>query len=112
MNRCKLLCWREFLFIVLDLVDVDTSDHRPELLRRLEDWNWPSGHFDRRTGPGISRHPRLAMSDLEGAEAPNFNILLRLQRFLDRVEECVDHTCAIFLRDHRTRRPRNLGGNS
>src|SRR3954451_2087235 len=76
---------REFLFVIRQIVDVDAGNHRPKLLRRLENRHRTGRNFDRRTSSRIARHARFPMPDLEGAKAANFNVLLRLQRFLYRV---------------------------
>src|SRR5579884_461504 len=98
--RAKCLRLRQFLF-VLELADVEAGDHGAQLLRRLEDRDRTRGNLDGRTSSGIPRHARLAMANLERAEAAHFDVLLPLEGFLDRLEERVDHPSAIFLRDHR-----------
>src|SRR5438093_3719389 len=100
---------RHFLHVVFQLRHVESSDHRAELLRRLEHWNGTSGDFDGRTRAGIARHARLAVTDLERAETAHFDVLLPLQSFLDRLEEGVDHAGAVFLGDHWPSGARNLG---
>jgi hypothetical protein len=52
------------------------------------------------------------VANLERTEAANLNVLLTLQRFLDRLEERIDHAGAVLLRDHRPSGPRNLGCDS
>src|SRR4051812_33566714 len=93
----KSLRVREFLFVIRQIVDVDARDHRPKLLRRLENRHRTSRNLDRRTSPRIARHARFPVPDLERPKAANFNVLLRLQRFLYRVKEGVYDSCAILL---------------
>ena len=52
------------------------------------------------------------MANLERAEATDLDVLLLLQRFLDRLEECVDDASAVLLGDHRPGSAGNLGGDS
>src|SRR5438045_2966964 len=98
---CNCLRVRQFLFVVVEVSDIDAGDHRAQLLRGFEHGNWTSRDFYWRTGPGVTGHPRLAVPDLEGAKAANLNVLLGLQRFLDRVEEGIDDSRAVLLGDHR-----------
>src|SRR6476660_6105504 len=106
----KRLRFRHLLGVVLQLLDGDVRDHRAKLLRRLEHRDRTSRHFDGRACARISRHARLPMADLERAETADLDVLLFLERFLDGVEERIDDSGAILLRDHRPGRAGYLGG--
>src|SRR2546423_12954163 len=108
----NLISLRDFFRLVLDVFLLDAGYHGAELLGGLEDRNRTGRDLDGRARPRISCHARLAMTDLEGAEAANFDVLLILQRFLDRLEECVDDPGAILLGNHRTRGPGDLLSDS
>jgi hypothetical protein len=60
---------------------------------------------DRLAGAGVARHARLAAPDLEGPEAPDLDVVLVLQRLLDRVEEGIHHAGAVLLGNERARGP-------
>ena len=69
----------------------------PQLLAGLEHRHRTRGHFNRIAGAWIPRHASLPAADLEGAEAAYLYVVLILKCFLDRVQERVDHSRAIFL---------------
>src|SRR3982751_1260649 len=52
------------------------------------------------------------MANLERAEASDLDVLLFLERFLDRIEERVDDAGAVLLGDHRPGRAGYLGGHA
>src|SRR5215207_706935 len=108
----KQLRFRHLLGVVLELFDGDVRHHRAELLRRLEHRHWARRDLDWRSSAGIARHPRLPMADLERAEAAHLDVLLFLERFLDRVEEGIDDAGTILLRDHGPGRAGYLGGHT
>ena len=68
-------------------------------------------HFNRIAGAWIPRHASLPAADLECAEAAYLYVVLILKCFLDRVQERVDHSRAIFLGNHGARRSRDGGGD-
>src|SRR5438105_2484876 len=103
---------RDFLRLVLDVALFDTSYHRAKLLRWLEYRNGTRGNLDRRTGAGVACHPRLSVSNLEGAEAADLDVLLALQRLLDGLQKGIDDARAVLLRNHRTRCPGDLFSDS
>src|ERR1700674_1189640 len=80
---------------------VYAGDEGAQLLRRLEYRHRPRGYLNRRSGAGISSHAGLSIANLEGAESPDLDVLLRLEGFLDRLEKSVHHTSAILLGNHR-----------
>ena len=92
--------------------EISTPDQGAELFGWLEDRDLKCRDFDGRPGAGISCHAGFSAADLESAETADFDILLMLERFLDRFEEGVDNARAVLLRDHGPRSPRNLGGDS
>src|SRR6185503_5354742 len=83
---------------------------RPQLLAGLEDWYRARGHFHRIAGARVPRHAGLAAANLEGAEAPNLDVVLILERVLDRLEERVNYPGAVLLGDHRSRGLGDRGG--
>jgi hypothetical protein len=52
------------------------------------------------------------MPDLERSKTAHFDVPLLLERFLDRIEKCIDDTGAVFLGDERTGRAGYLLSNS
>src|SRR6185437_5065793 len=78
VGGAKWLRLRHFLEVILELADLETSDHGPKLLGRLEHRNRPGGDFNWRARPRIPRHSRLAMADFEGAEPTHLDVLLSL----------------------------------
>src|SRR5829696_979902 len=108
----KRLRFRHLLGVVLELFDRDVRHHRAELLRGLEDRHRTRRHLYWRSSARIARHPCLAVANLERAEAAHLDVLLFLERFLDRVEEGIDDSGTILLRDHGPGRAGYLGGHT
>src|SRR5215208_1064717 len=102
------LGWFRILGVVLDVGERHVRDHRAQLLGRLEHRDGTRRHFNGCAGSRVPSHARLALPDLESAEAANLDVPLLLQRLLDCVEERVHHACAILLGDHWTGGPGNL----
>jgi len=92
--------------VVIEVRNVDSGDHGAQLLGWLEHRHWARRHFDRRAGARVPRHASLALPDLEGAKAADFNVLLFLQGVLDRVEKRVDDPGTVLLGDRRSSRLR------
>src|SRR5436305_8535257 len=93
-KRGNLLC---YLFrLVFDVAFLHAGYHRAKLLRWLEDRDGPRGDLDRRTSAWVTRHPCLAMSNLEGAETAHFDVFLILQRFFDGLEKGIDDARAVL----------------
>src|SRR4029079_3856431 len=106
----KRLRLRQLLGIVFQLLNGDVRDHRAQLLRRLEHRHRARRDLDGRSSAWVPRHARLPVADLERTETAHLDVLLFLERFLDRIEERVDDAGAILLGDHRPGRAGNLGG--
>jgi len=83
----------------------------PQLLAGLEHRHRTRGNFDWIAGAWIPRHASLPAANLEGAEAAYLYVVLILKCFLDRVQECVHYSRAIFLGNHGARRARDGGGD-
>src|SRR5437763_8091211 len=85
--------------------------HRPQLLAGLEDRNRTSGDFHRVTGARVARHAGLPLADLEGPKPAYLNVMLLGERRFYRVQEGIDDTGAVLLRNEGTGGTRNMIGD-
>lgn len=72
------------------------SHNRSQFLRRLEHRYWTRGHFDGVPGPRVPRHPGFSVSNFEGTEPTNLNVVLGGQRVLHSFKERINYPSAVF----------------
>src|SRR5690606_25464448 len=87
---------------------LEIGDHRAQLLARLEDRGGPRPNLYGTASARVTRHARLAMPDLECAEATDFDVSLLLKCFLDCIEEGIDDSGAVLLGNERAGRSGDL----